>query len=141
MSTTIPQAGAVVFRIEDDSVRLLLVRSKKDPRLWVFPKGHIDPGERPAETALRETEEEAGVTGELIGPTGRTLAFQSGFEWVEVEYFLVRLIDESASPEGRQKIWVSPGEAIERVGFDSARDLVRAVVPLIDSWRRSSERV
>jgi len=141
MSTTIPQAGAVGFRIEDDSVRLLLVRSKKDPRLWGFPKGHIDPGERPAETALRETAEEAGVTGELIGPTGRTLAFQSGFEWVEVEYFLVRLIDESASPEGRQKIWVSPGEAIERVGFDSARDLVRAVVPLIDSWRRSSERV
>lgn len=135
---TVPQAGAVVFRTDQDSIRLLLVRSKKDPQLWVFPKGHIDPGEQPAETALREMAEEAGVTGELIGPTGRTLAFQSGFEWVVVEYFLVRLIDEQDSPEGRQKIWVSPDEAIDRVGFDSARDLVRAIVPLIERWRRSS---
>jgi 8-oxo-dGTP pyrophosphatase MutT (NUDIX family) len=129
--TSIPQAGAIVYRIDDGEVRLLLVRSKKNPEIWVFPKGHIDPGETPAATALRETEEEAGVTGELIGPTGRTLAFQSGFEWVEVEYFLVRLIAEEDSPEGRQKIWVSPDEAIERLSYDNARDLVRAALPLI----------
>ena len=126
------QGGALVFRTDEGELRLLLVRSKKDPRLWVFPKGHIDPGETPAETALRESHEEAGVTGELIGPTGRTLAFQSGTEWVEVEYFLVRLISEADSPEGRQKIWVSPDEAIERVSFDSARDLVRGILPLIE---------
>jgi diadenosine hexaphosphate hydrolase (ATP-forming) len=129
--TAVPQAGAIVFRIDDGSIRLLLVRSKKDPRLWVFPKGHIDPGETPAATALREAEEEAGVTGELIGPTGRTLAFQSGPEWVEVEYFLVRLIAEQESPEGRDKIWVSPDDAAARLSYDSARELVRAALPLI----------
>ena len=130
----------MVFRIDAGPIRLLLVRSKKNPRLWVFPKGHIDPGETASETALRETHEEAGVTGELIGPTGHTLAFQSGHEWVEVEYFLVRFLDEIASPEGRETVWVSPGEAIERLGFESSRDLVRAALPLIDSWRRASER-
>src|SRR5262245_55595667 len=129
--TTVRQAGAIVFRVDDGAVHLLLVRSKKDPRIWVFPKGHIDPGESPAETALRETEEEAGVTGELVGPTGRTLSFQSGLEWVEVEYFLIRLIAERASPEGRQKAWVTPEEAIARLSFDNARDLVRAALPLI----------
>ena len=128
---TVPQAGAIVYRLEAGHVYLLLVRSKKDPRMWVFPKGHIDPGETPAVTALRETEEEAGVTGELIGSTGRTLAFQSGAEWVEVEYFLVKLIAERESPEGRQKVWVSPDEAIARLQFENARDLVRAMIPRI----------
>jgi diadenosine hexaphosphate hydrolase (ATP-forming) len=130
---TVPQAGAIVFRVEEGSVRLLLVRSKKNPLIWVFPKGHIDPGEALAATALREAEEEAGVTGELVGSTGRTLAFQSGHEWVEVEYFLVRLIAERPSPEGRDKIWVSPEEAVERLSFDNARELVRAVLPVIQT--------
>ena len=129
-----------MFRTDGASLRLLLVRSKKDPRLWVFPKGHIDPGETAAETAVRETHEEAGVTGELVGTTGRTLAFQSGHEWVEVEYFLVKFQNEIASPEGRETVWLSPGEAIERLGFENSRDLVRAALPLIDSWRRASER-
>ena len=132
------QAGAVVFRADEASVRLLLVRSRKNPGIWVFPKGHIDPGESGEETALRETEEEAGVTSELIGRVGETLSFQSGGEWVAVDYFLTRRLSERASPEGRQKIWVPPGEAIERLSFDNARDLVRAAIPLIDSWRRAS---
>src|SRR5436190_8060434 len=128
MKSVVSQGGAIVFRTDGGSVRLLLVRSKKDPRLWVFPKGHIDPGETTAETAVRETHEEAGVTGELLGTTGRTLAFQSGHEWVEVEYFLVKFENEIASPEGRETVWVSPGEAIERLGFESSRDLVRAAL-------------
>lgn len=127
-----------MFRADEGVVRLLLVRSRKNPGIWVFPKGHIDPGESGEDTALRETEEEAGVTSELIGRVGSTLSFQSGGEWVAVDYFLARRLSERASPEGRQKIWVPPGEAIERLSFDNARDLVRAAIPLIDSWRRAS---
>jgi 8-oxo-dGTP pyrophosphatase MutT (NUDIX family) len=132
------QAGAVVFRADEGAVRLLLVRSRKNPGMWVFPKGHIDPGETSEETAQRETEEEAGVTSELLGRVGATLSFQSGGEWVEVDYFLARRLSEYASPEGREKIWVPPGEAIERLSFENARELVRAAIPLIDSWRRAS---
>jgi 8-oxo-dGTP pyrophosphatase MutT (NUDIX family) len=35
-----------------------------------LPKGHIEPGERPDETARRETFEETGLRGDLIGPLG-----------------------------------------------------------------------
>jgi 8-oxo-dGTP pyrophosphatase MutT (NUDIX family) len=31
-----------------------------------LPKGLVDPGEKPLETALREVQEETGVTAELI---------------------------------------------------------------------------
>src|SRR5262245_52783783 len=39
-------------------------RGKKDG-IWALPKGLIDAGEKPAETALREGYEETGVRGEL----------------------------------------------------------------------------
>lgn len=37
---------------------------------WVLPKGLIDAGERPAETALREGYEETGVHGDLVAKLG-----------------------------------------------------------------------
>jgi 8-oxo-dGTP pyrophosphatase MutT (NUDIX family) len=138
--STVRQAGAVVFRADAGPLRFLLVQSRKSPGLWVFPKGHIDEGESPEQTALRETHEEAGVTSELIGRVGPTLEFQSGLEWVAVDYFLTRWISEDASPEGRQKLWVPPAEAMERLSFESAREIVRTAIVLIDSWRRSSGR-
>ena len=42
-------------------------RRGKQPRpIWALPKGTIDTGEKPEDTALREVEEETGVRAELI---------------------------------------------------------------------------
>lgn len=49
-------AGGVVFR--SDGAVLLLQHLEGT---WVFPKGHLDPGESALEAALREVEEEAGI--------------------------------------------------------------------------------
>ena len=37
---------------------------------WALPKGNIDPGESPAETAVREVLEETGVHGRLVEKLG-----------------------------------------------------------------------
>jgi 8-oxo-dGTP pyrophosphatase MutT (NUDIX family) len=37
---------------------------------WALPKGNLDPGESPAETALREVWEETGVRGHLVEKLG-----------------------------------------------------------------------
>jgi 8-oxo-dGTP pyrophosphatase MutT (NUDIX family) len=37
---------------------------------WVLPKGLLDEGERPAETALREGYEETGIHGRLVSKLG-----------------------------------------------------------------------
>jgi 8-oxo-dGTP pyrophosphatase MutT (NUDIX family) len=42
----------------------------KRPGTWALPKGLVDPGEDPAETALREGFEETGVHGRLGAKLG-----------------------------------------------------------------------
>ena len=50
---------------------LAAIRPRGKPEgLWALPKGKIDPGERPEETALREVREETGVEGALVEKLG-----------------------------------------------------------------------
>jgi 8-oxo-dGTP pyrophosphatase MutT (NUDIX family) len=120
----VEQAGGIAVRMDGNERLVLLVRAKKDPSVWIFPKGHIEPGETAAEAALRETREEAGVDGELVGPIGAPLEFQSGFEPVRVQYFLIVATSEVDSMEGRAKAWCSFDEAIARLTFEGARQLL-----------------
>jgi 8-oxo-dGTP pyrophosphatase MutT (NUDIX family) len=122
----IDQAGGIVFRTDGGQPRILLVRAKKDPQKWVFPKGHIEAGESASQAALREVREEAGVDGELLGPIGPPLEFMSGGEPVRVQYFLIRMTSDMPSPEGREKRWLSAREAAKHLDFRRARELVRA---------------
>ena len=64
-------AGVAVVRREDDAWRLLILRCYQN---WDFPKGGIEPGETPLAAAIRETEEEAGITD---------LAFRWGEDYCE----------------------------------------------------------
>lgn len=58
-------AGAVVM-IGD---RCLVLRRGRE---WVFPKGHLEQGERPEDAAIREVREEAGLEVRIIQPIGST---------------------------------------------------------------------
>ena len=60
-----PTAGVLV--VEDK--RVLLVKRRYEPYrgLWVMPSGYIEYKESASETAVREVEEEAGVSVELEG--------------------------------------------------------------------------
>jgi 8-oxo-dGTP pyrophosphatase MutT (NUDIX family) len=117
------QAGAVVIRGRGTSVRVLLVSAKKDPRQWIFPKGHVEPGESAAEAALREMREEGGVDGRIIRAIGVS-TYESGRARVKVSYFLVRYRRAVLTTETRKRRWRSLDKAREMVSFDDARNLV-----------------
>jgi len=107
------------------------VTAKRDPDVWVLPKGHIEPGESEAETALRETYEEAGVAGEVIGPVGQPLEFDNGREFVRVQYFLIRFVSESPHTDGRRKHWFAFDAAVDAVRFEETRQLLREALTRI----------
>jgi predicted NUDIX family NTP pyrophosphohydrolase len=59
-------AGILLFRQRHGETQVLLIKPggpfwrNKDAGAWMIPKGMVEPGEVPAEAALREFEEETG---------------------------------------------------------------------------------
>jgi 8-oxo-dGTP pyrophosphatase MutT (NUDIX family) len=121
----VEQAGGIVFRRQRAGLSILLVRAKRDPSKWIFPKGHIEPGESPRQTAVRETREEAGVDGRAIGAIGEPEEFEWDDQVFRVQYFVIRMISETSQTDGREKAWFPFDEAMDRVSFRSARKLLR----------------
>ena len=128
------QAGAVVVRLDGPEPLFLLVKARKDPRVWIFPKGHIEPGETPEQTALREAAEEAGVEGRVLAPLG-ALEFESFGRPLHVEYFLVEALGETGWSEGRPTVWGSFTDTYERLEFENARKLLALARGLVDPRR------
>ena len=60
-------AGILLFRQRADETEVLLIKPggpfwrNKDAGAWMIPKGMVEPGEAPAEAALREFAEETGT--------------------------------------------------------------------------------
>src|SRR4249919_3632776 len=60
-------AGILLFRQQDGELQVLLIKPGgpfwrgKNAGAWMIPKGLVEPGEAPAEAALREFAEEIGT--------------------------------------------------------------------------------
>lgn len=117
------QAGAIAVRDDRGTTEVLIVRSRKDPSAWIFPKGHIEPGETAEEAALRELEEEAGVRGALVRRVGAS-RFQSGVAMVDVTYYLARFLDAVEPSEEREARWMTISEARRALSFENLRRLL-----------------
>ncbi len=58
------QSGVVPFKRNNGNFEVLLIRSRKNKR-WIFPKGIIEPGMSPEDSAAKDAFEEAGVKGKI----------------------------------------------------------------------------
>ena len=113
------QAGGVVLL--DD--RVVLRRTARGE--YVFPKGHVDPGEAPEQTALREVAEETGLDAEIIAPLGEVRFVYRGEEH-RVLFFLMRAIQKL--PEWQEHLQrdvavVSPEDVPGLLSFEEYRRL------------------
>jgi 8-oxo-dGTP pyrophosphatase MutT (NUDIX family) len=123
-------AGAIVVRSDADGPRYLLVRARRDPSQWVFPKGHIEAGETPEQTAVREVREEAGVSGRVTAPLG-VLAFDDA----RVAIFLMEYAGDAAPSEDRETRWLPFAVARDHVSFPNARELLERARAAVEAAR------
>ena len=129
-SHPIRQACAVPFRRVADGFSVCLITSLKKKR-YIFPKGIIDPGETPEQTALKEALEEAGLRGRILGaPLG---GYQDS-KWgatldvtvllMEVDHFE----DNWPEADQRERCWVGSAEAEQLVQKPELKHMLRCAI-------------
>jgi 8-oxo-dGTP pyrophosphatase MutT (NUDIX family) len=129
-----------VYRVRSGRTEFLLVTSRRRPDVWVYPKGHIEPGETPQETAVREVEEESGVRANVVSRLDDVVLEVRG-EAQRIRYFLMSAFEEIDHDEGRQVAWLSARAALERLPFREAQATLRKAVERLEarSGRRAAK--
>ena len=111
------QAGAIPFRREAGRPSFCLITTSGGTR-WGFPKGIIEPGDTARETALKETLEEAGLRGEVVGEPVGTFEQAKWGSTFTVEMYLMEVTgveDVWDEQDVRQRRWCEPDEAAELI--------------------------
>ena len=125
------QVGALCLR-EDG--RVLLITSRGSRR-WIIPKGWEMPGRSPAQAALQEAWEEAGVEGRVEENPVGTYHYDKILKHGQVLKAEVRVYRVAvaaladAFPEAgqRQRRWFRPVKAAARVAEAELRQLLAAL--------------
>ena len=128
------QAAVIPFRIRHERLEIALVTTPRGKR-WVVPKGSLDAGERSRDAAIRETEEEAGLIGDLERkPLGR-YQFTRAKERYEVQVYLMRVttvLDSWLEAGLRRRRWLRVDKAAALVRAD-LQPFVHVVKRLVSS--------
>jgi 8-oxo-dGTP pyrophosphatase MutT (NUDIX family) len=124
-------AGGVVVRQDDGVTKFLLVTARRQPGQWVFPKGHIEPGETPEEAAVREVHEEAGVEARIGQPIGAT-EYRTSRGVIRAQFYLMEFVSEGAPREDRRRAWLPDYDAQRALLYEDARLLIARAVELSD---------
>ncbi|XP_045501692.1 bis(5'-nucleosyl)-tetraphosphatase [asymmetrical] [Colias croceus] len=121
-------AGLVIYKHSNQLIQFLLLQTSYGEHHWTPPKGHVDPGESDWETALRETQEEAGFTQndlEIDKNTKKMLTYEVNGKPKEVIYWLAKLINPETpvklSDEHQDFKWLPLQQAQELSGFDDMK--------------------
>jgi 8-oxo-dGTP pyrophosphatase MutT (NUDIX family) len=146
-------AGGVVVRRVSEEWQIAAIEPQKESAavlpadtekktsqkmLLALPKGLVDPGERPEQTAIREVVEETGLTAVPITKLGDIkyayVRTWGGKERVFkiVSFYLFRYqsgqIDEIAPEmriEVKRALWIPLEDAVRRLAYRGEKDMVR----------------
>jgi 8-oxo-dGTP pyrophosphatase MutT (NUDIX family) len=133
-SNEIRAAGGIVIGTGKNSGKILLVRRRRYGGEVGLPKGKLKKGEREADAALREVEEETGLRAKLRQAVGTTKYSVDGRPKT-VAYFRMEASDDApAGPKDAGEVeaveWITPREAMKALTHDDDRKLVAKVFGL-----------
>ncbi|MBI2775338.1 NUDIX domain-containing protein [Candidatus Dependentiae bacterium] len=124
-------AGVVVY-YERAGVRTYLLLHYASGH-WDFPKGHIEKGEDKITAAMRELQEEAGLTATLVD------GFEESFEYffknsktgeliLKTVYFFIGKVNTKKVTLSHEHVgyeWLPYKEAVEKLTYPNAKELLK----------------
>jgi 8-oxo-dGTP pyrophosphatase MutT (NUDIX family) len=151
-------AGGVLVRHMAGGWAIAAIEPQKEPSdsktmnsasqkvLLALPKGLVDPGEKPAETAIREVREETGVIGSVVAKLG-DIKYTYVRSWGDqqrvfkiVSFYLLRYesgrIDDVSTAmriEVKRALWLLLDEAERKLAYRGERDMARRALEYLKS--------
>ena len=124
-------SGGVVFRrSKDGGLELLLIKDAKNR--WTIPKGHVEPGEEPKETAEREIQEETGLQDmKVMNWLGKVnFRYRRGHTLVlmTMHIYLVQALGDTDTLTAEDWMagieWLPANDAIDKIAYEDIGKLI-----------------
>jgi 8-oxo-dGTP pyrophosphatase MutT (NUDIX family) len=115
----------------------------KNGTVHALPKGHIEEGEKGAETAVREVREETGLDAEVIEKLG-DIKYWYVRKWSDservfkvVSFFLLRYLSGSVENYQREEVdgaeWIPLEDAPKRLAYRGEKDMAKLALSKLAS--------
>jgi len=158
-------AGGVVVRATPQGYELAVIEPQREPssgsgsdkkrqkQVFALPKGIVDPGEKAAETAVREVREETGISGIIVTKL-TDIKYMYVRSWGDqqrvfkiVSFYLLRYesgeiggIAPDMKIEVKQALWIPLAGAERKITYRGERDVVKLAQKYLDSHNLESQQ-
>ncbi len=126
---------------------------KRQKQVFALPKGIVDPGEKAAETAVREVREETGISGIIVTKL-TDIKYMYVRSWGDqqrvfkiVSFYLLRYelgeigdIAPDMEIEVKQALWIPLAGAERKITYRGERDVVKLAQKYLDSHKLESQQ-
>jgi 8-oxo-dGTP pyrophosphatase MutT (NUDIX family) len=128
-------SGGVLVRPRDEGWEVAVIQPRGKPKVRALPKGHLDPGEAPEATAVRETREETGLSGKSRGKLGdvkyaykfegRSIFKIVSFYLLEWEAGEIDQLTEDMRVEVEVAFWLPLERAVKELSYPGERQMAQ----------------
>ncbi len=127
------QSGVIPFRVLNGKIQVLLITSRRRKK-WIFPKGIIEPGMTPQESAAREALQEAGVIGQVFAESIGEYEYNKWDGTCHVQMFpmeVTKIMDNWMESSFRDRKWVFIAEATRLLNRDKMKVMLDSLIKYI----------